>query len=118
MYLSDHKYNSLRYISVKSIIFAKERHMAKGRQVSQLYQAVEDNSLEPTKGLDSIKKAPGQVGLHNQHSIDGIRRAKPEDRIDKGEKIFVDISMPKIAEQTYDCYNPIRKVSAPKKKKD
>ena len=92
--------------------------MAKGKRVAELIQTVENNSLEPTKSLDSIKKAPGQVGLHNQHSVDGIRRAKPEDRVDKGEKIFINASTPKIADQTYDRYNPIRKVTVPKKRKE
>ncbi|NUM33923.1 MAG: hypothetical protein HUU50_05235 [Candidatus Brocadiae bacterium] len=91
--------------------------MAKGKKVEELVQTNESNSLEAAKSIGSSKKAPGQVGLSAPHTLDAIRRPKPEERVDKGERVFAGVAKPKIADQTYDCYNPIRKVDAPKKAK-
>jgi hypothetical protein len=88
----------------------------KGKKVPELKQSTESNSLEPVKGLESYQKQPGQVGIHKPGSLDAIRRPKPEERVDTGERVFGGVTEPKVAEQTYDCYNPIRKVDPPKKK--
>ena len=90
----------------------------KGRKVEELRQSTESNSLEASKDMDSFKKAPGQVGLHAPQTLDAVRRAKAEDRVDTGKRVFGGVSAPKVADQTYDCYNPIRKVDPPKKKKE
>ncbi len=91
--------------------------MAKGKKVEELIQKNESNSLEPAKSIDSIKKAPGQVGLSAPHTLDAIRRPKPEERVDKGERVFAGVAKPKIADQTYEVYKPLRKVEPPKKAK-
>lgn len=91
--------------------------MAKGKKVEELIQKNPSNSLEPVKTVDSIKKAPGQVGLAAPQSLDAIRRPKPEERVDKGERVFAGVAKPTISDQTYDLYNPIRKVDPPKKQK-
>ena len=99
----------------KQTIMAEQK---KGRKVDQLFQSTESNSLEATKDMDTFKKAPGQVGLHAPHNIDAVRRAKAEDRVDTGKRVFGGVSAPKVADQTYDCYSPIRKVDPPKKRKE
>ena len=91
--------------------------MAKGKKVEELVQKNESNSLEAAKSIGSNQKAPGQVGLSAPHTLDAIRRPKAEERVDKGERVFAGVAKPKIVDQTYDCYNPIRKVDPPKKTK-
>ena len=90
--------------------------MAKGKKVNQLRQQNNTNSLEAAgKDIEGFKKQPGQVGLHAPHNIDAIRRAKAENRKDTGERVFGGVSQPKVSDQTYDLYKPLRK-NSPKKK--
>jgi len=89
----------------------------KGRKVGELKQTNPSNSLEPVKGLDSTRKAPGQVGLWAPGTMDAIRKPPKESRVDTGERVFGGVSAPKVSDQTYDVHNPIRKVNPPAKKK-
>ena len=88
----------------------------KGKKVGELKQVNMSNSLEPAKGLESYAKKPGQVGIHAPESLDSVRRRKPEERVDTGERVFAGVSAPQVSPQTYDCYKPVKK-SEPKKKK-
>lgn len=91
--------------------------MAKGKKVSELKQSTGNNSLEPTKGVEGFAKAPGQTGLYGPQSIDAVRRPKPEQRVDKGERVFGGVSEPKVVDQTNDLYTPPGKgKSTPPKK--
>lgn len=81
----------------------------KGKKVSQLHESTGSNSLETGKMVEGHAKAPGQVGLHAPNTADAVRRAKAENRKDTGDRAFGGISPPRVSEQTYDCYNPIRK---------
>ena len=89
----------------------------KGRKVPQLKRSSGGNSLEPVKNLDGYKKKPGQTGLHAPDSIDAIRKPRPDQRKETGEPFFGGVSEARISEQTYDCYKPIKKTNASKKKK-
>lgn len=75
--------------------------------------------LEPPKTIEGFPKAPGQTGLHAPRSIDAIRRPRPEERVDKGDRYFGGVSEAKRVDQASDLYNPSSKTkadSAPKKK--
>jgi len=89
----------------------------KGRKVEQLKQTSPSDSLEATPNVSSPKKAPGQVGLWAPQTMDAIRKPQKESRVDTGERVLGGVSTPKVSEQTYDVYNPIRKVTPPVKKK-
>jgi hypothetical protein len=92
----------------------------KGKKVSQLKQSTESNSLEAGKNLEGFAKAPGQTGLAAPHSLDAIRKPKPDQRVDKGERVFGGVSEPKRVDQTDDLYVPPGKAmsdkTTPKKK--
>ncbi len=90
----------------------------KGRKVGELKQTNPSNSMEPVKSLESVTKQPGQVGLWAPNNIDAIRKPPKEARVDTGERVFGGVCAPKVSDQTYDCYNPVRKVDPPKKKKE
>lgn len=97
---------------------AEKEGKKEGKQVSQLKQTNPSNSLEAKKGLDSSRKAPGQVGLWAPNTMDAIRKPPKESRVDTGERVFGGVSSPQISDQTYDVHAPIRKVNPPTKKKD
>jgi hypothetical protein len=81
----------------------------KGKQVPQLKQSTNSNSLEATKSVEGFAKTPGQTGLYAPNTIDAVRRAKPEDRVDKGERVFGGVSEPKQVDLTNDLYVPPKK---------
>lgn len=83
--------------------------MRKGRRVPQLRRASASNSLEGTKTVAGFSKAPGQTGLHAPHSLDAVRKPKPEQRT-KQPPTIGGVSQPRVSEQTYDCYKPVRRV--------
>lgn len=88
----------------------------KGKQVPQLKQTNLSDSLEPNKSLEGFDKKPGQVGIHAPDSLDAIRKPKPEER-ETGKPYFGGVSEPKVSEQTFDCYQPIKKSGGKKSKK-
>lgn len=91
----------------------------KGRKVEELQKTNPTNSLEAVnKGIQNPQKKPGQVGLWDQHSMDGIRKPPREERVDKGDRVFGGVSSPKVIDQTNDLYSPLRKVNPPAKKKE
>ena len=89
----------------------------KGKKVSQLKQATNSNSLEPAKAVEGFAKVPGQTGPYAPNTLDAIRKPKPEQRVDKGERIFGGVSEPKQVDQTNDLYTAKGK-SVPKKKQE
>lgn len=88
----------------------------KGKKVPQLKQGSGGGSLEPVKSIEGHPKVPGQTGLHPPDSLNAIRKPKPEQR-KEGTPYFGGVTEPKVAEQTYDCYNPIPKKTPKSKKK-
>ncbi len=63
----------------------------------------------PRKGIYAPSKAPGQVGIHSQNSIDGVRRGRASHRSTNGSSPVAGVSNPRVCSQTYDCYNTRRK---------
>lgn len=87
----------------------------KGKKVPELKKATNSNSLEATKSVDGFAKAPGQTGLYGPQSLDAVRKPRPEQRVDKGERIFGGVSEPKRVDQSEDLYAPSPKSKSPKK---
>jgi hypothetical protein len=81
----------------------------KGRKVPQLRKTSASNSLDVTKFVAGFSKSPGQTGLHAPQSLDAIRKPSPGQR-QKGAAMIGGISKPRVADQTYDCYKPSRRV--------
>lgn len=61
--------------------------------------------LNVHKNIGGHGKAPGQVGISDPHSLDGIRKPRADQREDTGQRSFGGVSAPKVSDQTYDLYN-------------